>query len=133
MPRFEQGVHGMVVQIDKSRKDDVVGVDVDGILFCGELICHCGNLLFLDYDPSLAEDLVGSNNSTADDDSSILRLDYRAGTERDQADNYKPPGFDLNHGGTSVWFIHRGLRGLTPEFFIRASCGFEAAMRWRLL
>src|SRR6185369_5466132 len=117
MPRFKHGVHGMVVQIDEPRKDDVVSVDVNGILFGGKLVCHCSNFLLLDYDPSLAEDLAGSDDSTADNDGSILSLDYCAGTERDKADNYKPTGFDLNHGGTSVWFYYRGLRGSNSDFY----------------
>src|SRR6185503_6170259 len=72
-------------------------VDPDGILFRGERVRHSADFLLLDDHPSLVEDLFRSNHSAADNDCSILCLNYRAGEECDKADKYKSPFFDC-HG-----------------------------------
>src|SRR5262245_14155514 len=91
----------MVVQVDKPGEDYVVGIDQDGILLAGGSLRDCGDFVLLDYHPSLAENLFGSNDSTADHDCSVLGC-CRTRKECDEGDNCKPPIPDVNHDCTSI-------------------------------
>ena len=87
----------MVVKIDEARKDQLVGVEPDCILFFRCSCRDCRNSSLLDDDPSLVQVSFRSNDDAAKHYGPILGRNLRANEEYKQAENAKPLFIERNH------------------------------------
>jgi hypothetical protein len=80
----------MVVKIDEARKDQVVRVEQDCILFLRRSCSDCRNFSLLDDDVSFVQVSFRSNDDAAKHYGPILGRNLRANKEYEQTDNAKP-------------------------------------------